>query len=186
VVAENTKAYGCSRYREGCKFAIWKVVAGKRLTERQVQALLTRGFTEPIKGFKSKAGKPFAASLKLDSDFKVAFDFERQTAQRVTERTPVPKAASEVSITCPKCGLGQIIKGKKGRGCNRYQEGCDFVVWHDIAGKKLTDKQIVTLIAKGQTGLIRGFKSRSGSKFEARLRLDGSWKVVFDFAEKKQ
>ena len=186
VVAENTKAYGCSRYREGCKFAIWKVVAGKRLTERQVQALLTRGFTEAIKGFKSKAGKLFAASLKLDSDFKVAFDFERQTAQRATERTPVPKAASEVRITCPKCGLGQIIEGKRGRGCNRYQAGCDFVVWYDIAGKKLTDKQIVTLIAKGRTGLIRGFKSRSGSKFEARLRLDGSWKVVFDFAEKKQ
>ena len=73
-MSENAKAYGCSRYREGCKFTIWKVVAGKRLTARQVQALLTRGSTERIKGFKSKAGKPFAARLKLDIEFKVVFD----------------------------------------------------------------------------------------------------------------
>jgi DNA topoisomerase-3 len=190
VVAENAKAYGCSRYREGCKFAIWKVVAGKRLTARQVQTLLRGGATERLQGFKSKAGKPFAASLKLDSEFKVAFDFESRAATRVTKPASVPEAmapgaASAVPITCPKCGLGQIIEGKKGRGCNRYREGCDFVVWYEMAGKKLTEKQIATLIGKGRTGIIKGFKSRSGNPFEARLRLDDDWKVVFDFVEKK-
>ncbi len=191
-VAENAKAFGCSRYREGCKFAIWKVVAGKRLTERQVQALLTRGATGPLKGFKSKAGKMFAASLKLDSEFKVAFDFESRGGKPRTSRGAAPKAkavtpetAAEPELTCPKCGLGQIIEGKKGRGCNRYREGCDFVVWYEIAGKTLTETQIVTLIRKGRTGVIKGFKSRSGNKFEARLRLDHDWKVVLDFGEKK-
>ena len=190
VVSENAKAYGCSRYREGCKFAIWKMMAGKRLTARQVQALLTRGSTERLKGFKSKAGKPFAASLKLDSEFKVAFDFASRATQRGSARAPVseavlPEAASEGGITCPKCGLGQLIEGKKGRGCNRYREGCNFVVWYEIAGKKLTEKQIATLISKGRTGIIKGFKSRSGNSFEARLRLDGDLKVEFDFVEKK-
>jgi DNA topoisomerase-3 len=190
VVGENARAYGCSRYREGCKFAIWKMVAGKRLTARQVQALLTRGTTERLKGFKSKAGKPFAASLKLDSEFKVAFDFENRGSKRVSERTSASKmvgteAASEGGITCPKCAVGQLIEGKKGRGCNRYREGCDFVVWYEIAGKKLTEKQIDTLVSKGRTGMIKGFKSRAGSKFESRLRLDNDWKVVFDFVEKK-
>jgi DNA topoisomerase-3 len=190
VVGENARAYGCSRYREGCKFAIWKMVAGKRLTARQVQALLTRGTTERLKGFKSKAGKPFAASLKLDSEFKVAFDFENRGSKRVSERTSASKmvgteAASEGGITCPKCAVGQLIEGKKGRGCNRYREGCDFVVWYEIAGKKLTEKQIDTLVSKGRTGVIKGFKSRAGSKFESRLRLDNDWKVVFDFVEKK-
>lgn len=189
-MTENAKAFGCSRYREGCKFAIWKVVAGKRLTERQVQALLARGATDRLKGFKSKAGKTFSASLKLDSDFKVTFDFEGQGAKREAKRETVSEAVvteavSEAGITCPKCSLGQIIEGKKGRGCNRYREGCDFVVWYEIAGKTLTEKQIVTLIRKGRTGVIKGFKSRAGNKFEARLRLDNQWKVVFDFAEKK-
>ncbi len=190
-VTENAKAYGCSRYREGCKFAIWKVVAGKRLTERHVQGLLTRGTTEQLKGFKSKAGKPFAARLKLDADCKVVFDFESQAEKSVTERVPRPKAVvsevvEEKVLTCPKCGLGQIIEGRKGRGCNRYREGCDFVVWYEVAGKTLTEKQIVTLIGKGRTGVVKGFRSRAGNKFEARLRLDDNWKVVFEFVEKRK
>lgn len=195
TVMENAKAFGCSRYREGCKFAIWKVVAGKRLTARQVQALLTRGVTERLKGFKSKAGKPFAASLKLDTNFKVAFDFESWGAPRggkhptasdtAQSKAATPEKAAEAPLTCPKCGLGQIIEGKRGRGCNRYREGCNFVVWYEMAGKKLTEKQIVTLIGKGRTGVIKGFTSRSGSKFEARLKLDDDWKAVFDFAEKR-
>ena len=190
VVSENVKAYGCSRYREGCKFTIWKVVAGKRLTARQVQALLTRGSTERIKGFKSKAGKPFTARLKLDIEFKVAFDFENRAATHVSERAPGPasvlsEATPTSDLRCPKCHLGQLIEGKKGRGCNRYREGCDFVVWYEMAGKKLTEKQIDTLIRKGRTGLIKGFKSRSGNSFEARLRLGADLKVEFDFVEKK-
>ena len=52
-----------------------------------------------------------------------------------------------------------------------------------MAGKKLTEKQIQTLIARGKTGFIKGFKSRKGSKFDARLKLDESWKAAFDFAD---
>ncbi len=191
TMAENAKAFGCSRYREGCKFAIWKVVAGKRLTERQVQTLLTRGYTDQLKGFKSKAGKPFAARLKLDADFKVAFDFENSGTKREGKRSPGPDApraekTTEAPLTCPKCGAGQIIAGKKGRGCNRYREGCQFVVWYEMAGKRLTERQLDTLIGKGRTGVIKGFMSRAGKKFEARLKLDGDWKVVFDFEQKKR
>ena len=56
-------------------------------------------------------------------------------------------------------------------------------MWKKIASKKLTEKQIQTLISKGKTGLIKGFKSRKGSKFDARLKLDEGWKAVFDFAD---
>ena len=40
-----------------------------------MKALLVKGRTEVIKGFKRKDGKPFAAALKLDGDNKVALDF---------------------------------------------------------------------------------------------------------------
>ncbi len=199
-IVEHAKAFGCNRYREGCKFTIWKVVAGKKLTETQVAALLSRGYTGRLKGFKSKAGKTFEACLKLDSGFKVTFDFEGRVARRMTstEGEPVVETAPDVqatakvnvkvkvdmkALTCPKCSQGQIIEGKRGRGCNRYREGCDFVVWNEIAGKKLTEKQVHTLISKGRTGLIKGFKSRAGKKFEARLRLDDDRKVVFEFVD---
>ena len=52
-----------------------------------------------------------------------------------------------------------------------------------MAGKKLTEKQIQTLIARGKTSLINGFKSRKGSKFDACLKLDENGKTIFDFAD---
>jgi DNA topoisomerase-3 len=75
-VVETKKAYGCSAWKEkGCKFAIWKTVAGKRLTEAQARQLLKEGKTAQLKGFKSKAGKPFSAALALDGDYRVKLEF---------------------------------------------------------------------------------------------------------------
>jgi DNA topoisomerase-3 len=89
-------------------------------------------------------------------------------------------------LTCPKCNQGKIVEGRRGWGCNRYREGCDFVVWKEVAGKPLTEKQLHTLIAKGKTGVIKGFTSKAGRKFEARLRLDEQWKTVFEFAQRRR
>jgi DNA topoisomerase-3 len=76
-VVETKKAYGCSAWKTaGCKFAIWKTVSGKRLTIGQAKQLLTQRRTPQLKGFKSKAGKPYAAALKLDEENKVKLDFE--------------------------------------------------------------------------------------------------------------
>ncbi len=185
-IFESTKGYGCSRYREGCRFTIWKVVADKKLTEKQVQALLTRGHTDWLRGFTSKAGKKFEARLRLDEDCKVAFDFEGGAEEREAQRRTAPATEEREKLTCPKCSQGQIIEGRKGYGCNRYRQGCDLVVWKEMAGKKLTEKQILALVGKGRTGLIKGFRNRAGNKFEARLRLDSQWKVVFEFPRRKR
>ncbi len=78
-VVETKKSYGCSAWKErGCKFAIWKTVAGKRVTEAQAKQLLTKGRTQKLKGFKSKAGKPFSAALALDGEHRVKLDFEER------------------------------------------------------------------------------------------------------------
>jgi DNA topoisomerase III len=74
-VVETKKAYGCSAWKDGCKFAIWKNVSGKRVTEAQAHQLLTEGRTGQLKGFKSKAGKPYSAALVLDGEHKVRLDF---------------------------------------------------------------------------------------------------------------
>jgi DNA topoisomerase-3 len=75
-VVETKKAYGCSAWKSrGCDFAIWKQVSGKRLSESQAKQLLTRGRTNKLKGFRSKAGKPYSAALKLDGDHRVRLDF---------------------------------------------------------------------------------------------------------------
>jgi DNA topoisomerase-3 len=203
-IVETAKAYGCSRYRKGCRLTIWKTVAGLKLTKQQVEQLLREGRTARIEGFTSKAGKPFAARLKLGEGFKVEFDFAdgpqrdavpgdetapNQTGDRAAERPALARAEAQsapASLICPKCGQGSIIEGRRGYGCNRFREGCDFVVWKEISGKQLTVKQIHALIGKGKTRLIKGFNGRSGKKFDARLRLDEQWKVVFAFLNSKQ
>jgi len=75
-VVETRKAYGCSAWKKtGCDFAIWKQVSGKRLSESQAKQLLTKGRTGQMKGFKSKAGKPYSAALKLDGEHRVRLEF---------------------------------------------------------------------------------------------------------------
>ncbi|MEW9698744.1 DNA topoisomerase 3 [Paenibacillus sp. SI8] len=43
------KGYGCSHYKEGCKFVIWKESFGRSLTDTQVQALVLKGKTAKLK-----------------------------------------------------------------------------------------------------------------------------------------
>jgi DNA topoisomerase III len=74
-VVETKKAYGCSAWKSGCKFAIWKSISGKRISASQARQLLTKGHTGQLKGFKSKAGKPYSAALVLDGEHRVRLDF---------------------------------------------------------------------------------------------------------------
>jgi DNA topoisomerase III len=76
-VVPNKKGYGCSSWREGCKFQIWSPVAGRDLSEETVRHLLEKGITPQLKGFQSKAGKSFAAALEFvkDGNGKVNFKF---------------------------------------------------------------------------------------------------------------
>ncbi|KAB2954624.1 DNA topoisomerase III [Heliorestis acidaminivorans] len=80
---------------------------------------------------------------------------------------------------CPLC-RGEIIEGKKGYGCSSWKEGCSFVIWKEIAGKKVTVATVRTLLSKGKTGLLKGFRSKAGNAFSATLVIkDG--KVEFQF-----
>ncbi|GAB2022842.1 type IA DNA topoisomerase [Pseudolactococcus yaeyamensis] len=65
-------SYNCSS--DQCDFKLWKKKSGKTLPDSAIKILLAGGTTTVIEGFKSKAGKKFAASLKLNSDFQVVFD----------------------------------------------------------------------------------------------------------------
>lgn len=73
-VIETAKAYGCSAWRDGCKFTIWKQTAGKRISRKTAEILLEKGKTGKLKGFKSKAGRPFEAFLVI-KDGAVTLDF---------------------------------------------------------------------------------------------------------------
>jgi DNA topoisomerase-3 len=48
----------------------------------------------------------------------------------------------------------------------------------------LSDKQILELLTKGKTTVIKGFKSKAGKTFDAALKFDENYRVTFDFPEK--
>jgi DNA topoisomerase-3 len=77
------------------------------------------------------------------------------------------------SLTCPRCKQGHLITGGRGWGCDRWKQGCGFVVWFETAGKRLTVAQLRALVTKGKTAKAR-FVDRSGKPIEARLVLDVS------------
>ena len=74
-IVEYPKSYGCTEFKNGCKFGIWKEIANKKITHKNVEDLITKGRTSLIKGFKGKSGNDFEAYLVLDSNLKTAFEF---------------------------------------------------------------------------------------------------------------
>ena len=83
---------------------------------------------------------------------------------------------------CPACGKGRILSGKKAWGCSRWREGCKFTVWKEVSWKKLTEMQVKTILSGKVTPEIKGFKSKSGKPFSAKLKL-AEGKVQFVFGD---
>ncbi len=74
-MVERPKSFSCGGRNGVCDFVIWKTMAGKRISARTAKTLLSKGETSVLKGFKSKAGKPFSARLKLvGSQVKYLFE----------------------------------------------------------------------------------------------------------------
>lgn len=171
--------YTCRRHRENpeaCYFSIGKI-AEKQLSKQDVTELIKNGHTQTLRGFKSKNGKKFDAVLTLteeDGRKRLKFDFEHVEAKKVKD------------AVCPLCG-GEILVAPFGYACaNRSRdgkEGCSFAIGR-IAEKDLTESNVRELLTTGKTGTIRGFKGKSGKKFDACLELvkeEGSAKIQFDF-----
>lgn len=86
--------------------------------------------------------------------------------------------ASEIG-KCPKCGK-DMRELNWGWSCTGYPD-CKFSISHEIAHKKITEQNAKDLLTKGETELIKGFKSNAGKNFDAKLTLDEEKKVVFKF-----
>ncbi len=121
---------------------------------------------------------------ELDSDTfdNVSREYTRQiTAELLSKEIEGVKQAMH---PCPKCSTESVRFFDKVIKCTRSE--CGFVVFREIASKRLTDNQIEELIQKGKTSTIKGFKSKAGKSFDAALRLDKDYKVAFVFADNKR
>jgi DNA topoisomerase III len=171
VVRETPKGAGCSRWREGCTFTVWREQYGKKLSDTQIKEIVLNGRSKTIKGFKKKNGSgTYDAALVVGEDFKIRPDFAS------------PSGENADFGVCPQCKQGTVRSTPKGAGCSRWKEGCTFSVWREIWGKELTDDQIKELLLKRRTQQIKGFKKKDGSgTYDASLVLNDEFKVRLDF-----
>lgn len=95
------------------------------------------------------------------------------------ERAPrQPKEKVEIqTLTCPKCKAAKLIKGKTAVGCSNFKE-CGFKIPFEMLGKKLTESQILDLLEKGKTSMIKGLIVPGASEPKnGKLILDGSFNI---------
>lgn len=86
---------------------------------------------------------------------------------------------TEIAI-CPKCKKGMIISAKGFYSCTEYANGCKQSFPATFLKKRLTAKHIEYLCTKGKTPVIKGFVSKNGKKFNAKLLLEeGKLKMEF-------
>lgn len=80
----------------------------------------------------------------------------------------IAKAAHAENITCPHCGGTIRVRDENVRCSNKE---CGLYMNRTVFGKKLGESTIKHLLENGKTGLVKGFTSKTGRSFDARLKL---------------
>lgn len=213
-VIEGQRGYGCSGWKGGCPFVLWKEYKGGRLEVGHARELLQRRALFHPPAFDGSDGviltlsdagavlevrTPQAEGPRSTNQTKPA-RARRTTAPRAkpadgtTPKVRRPKPATEAGTggekkakkaadgplgPCPLC-QADVIEGERGYGCSGWRNGCKFVIWKTIAGKKVSATTARALLRKGVSPPLKGFKSKSGSTFDARLKLENG-AVRFEF-----
>ena len=146
TLIKGTAAYGCSEYKNNCRFIIPFKIYGKKVSENQLVRLIDKGCTTNLKGFTTNAGSKVEALIKFDENFNLILEPKKSSPTK-------SKGNQSDTISCPKCNKGTILKGKTAYGCSNYKLGCDFVfTFQNIKliakGKPLTKELVLEIISK--------------------------------------
>ena len=135
VVKENYRRFTCNGAQgatEGCGFSITKIPAGRAFETAEVEAFIRDRKIGPLEGFRSKAGWPFTAEMKLVFDdeiknWKLEFDFGEDAKQGEGEGEPVDFSGQASMGACPKC-KGHV-----------YEHGTSYVCQHAVGAPVTCD-----------------------------------------------
>jgi DNA topoisomerase III len=177
-VNETYRKFKCQK----CDFSIWKVVSSREFAPEEIETLITKRSVGPLTGFRSRAGKPFAAVVRLTPEFRAEFDFGRpaegEGAAKVDFSGLTPLGP------CPKCG-GRVFEQPMAYICENSvnaNRSCDFRSGRVILQRPIEREEIQKLLNTGRTDLLHRFISRKGRPFSAFLVRGADGKVGFEFA----
>ena len=193
VVRENYRRFTCTGKdgnSEGCGFSMTKIPGARSFELPEVEAFLRDKKIGPLEGFRSKAGWPFTAELKLVFDdeignYKLEFDFGDDAKAAEADGEPVDFSGHESAGNCPKC-KGRVFDHGSNWICEHAVGSiatCDFKSGKIILTQPVARAQMAKLLAAGRTDLLDGFVSnRTKRKFKAFLFWDAKeGKVGFEF-----
>jgi DNA topoisomerase-3 len=186
TVKENYRRYACER----CEFSITKIPGGRSFELHEVEQFLRDKKIGPLEGFRSKAGWPFTAELRLAFDdelknWKLEFDFGEDAKQAQQDGEPVDFSAQQSLGACPKCS-GHVYEYGTSYVCENAvgaHPTCDFKSGKIILQQPVAPEQMTKLLATGKTDLLENFVSnKTRRKFKAYLAYDKKeGKVGFEF-----
>jgi DNA topoisomerase-3 len=193
VVKENYRRFTCTGADgrgEGCGFSITKIPAGRAFETAEADAFLRDKRIGPLEGFRSKAGWPFTAELRLVRDedianWKLEFDFGEDAKAAESDGEPVDFSGQTALGSCPKC-KGRVYEHGTSYVCEHAVGAhvtCDFKSGKIILQQPVSHEEMTRLLATGRTSLLDGFVSnKTRRKFKAFLVYDAKeGKVVFAF-----
>jgi DNA topoisomerase-3 len=193
VVKENYRRFACtgkSGAEEGCGFSISKIPGSRSFELDEVEQFIANKKIGPLEGFRSKAGWPFTAELKLAFDdeiknWKLEFDFGEDAKKAEGDGEPVDFSDQESLGACPKC-KGHVYEHGSSYVCEHAVGAhvtCDFKSGKIILQQPVAREQMGKLLATGKTDLLENFVSnKTRRKFKAYLSFDKKeGKVGFEF-----
>ena len=177
VVQENYRKFQC----QVCDFSLWKVTAGREWAPEEVDQLIRDGRIGPLTGFRSRQGRPFAASMRLNDEKRVEFDFGQSSS---ADGEGKPDFSGQESLGhCPKCN-GNVYEHGSGYTCENAvgsERSCDFRVSRIILQQPIERAQLQKLLSEGRTDLLPRFISKKGRPFRAYLVKNDGGGIGFEF-----
>lgn len=167
-VIRGKTGYGCSAWKTGCQFRFHEDQFGTTLKSADVQSLLARG----------RLGRPRKLVDPQGNDFKGYVAMDKQG--RLSLLSAEEKEAENSLGKCPLCS-SPVVEKFKNYGC--VDSDCKFVIWKVIAGRKTSVALAKTLLGKGRSRELKGFKSKAGKSFSTILVLKEG-KIEFEFPDK--
>ena len=168
---ESEKAFGCSNWKNGCKFVIWKNQRGKKLTKTQVQSLLEKGVTPLIKNMKTASGESYDAKLTFDTNE----DGSKNYSKLVIAKEEKPASSSSISQkefgTCPNCGK-TMYEDKESYFCS----GCKTKLYKNALakfGKKNIGKKEARKLLDGEIIEVE-LISKAGKPYSKKAYYDNT------------
>lgn len=165
------------------------------MTEDEVRGAGDKRLRRPLDGFRSKLGKPFSATLKLDENFALKFHFG--DGQDSSDRKPENLAEAPVVAKMPALGDGAVQLQRRRVGGDRYGLCLPQRLFarkevlvqarekHALARNNDNPELRKAFASTGKTPVIDDFVSkRTKKKFSAALALDQKGGISFEFAKK--